>query len=101
MVFYEGSSSNFGRVIYNSKVAFIPEDTTTSGLPRLYESTSSALSSLKLVGVDDSGKVIDPVANSRWGSDHCCRDDFVSCDFGGWFGGVLHGVWCSLCAGGW
>jgi hypothetical protein len=58
VVFYEGASADFGRVIYKTKVALTGEDTTPGGVPRLYESTSSSPSSLKLVGVDDSGKAM-------------------------------------------
>ena len=79
-VFYNAASANFGRLIYDSKEALIEGDPTPRGVPRLYESTSSAPGSLKLVAVDNEGKVINPNCEVWLGSFYTGAFRAVSAD---------------------
>jgi hypothetical protein len=67
MVFYESASADFGKLIYSSNKALIGSDPTPGGVERLYESTSSSPSSLKLVGVDEMGCEV-TLGNGSYGS---------------------------------
>jgi hypothetical protein len=80
VVFYEGASADFGRLVYSSKQALIGSDPTAGGVPRLYESTSSSPSSLKLVAVDDSGKVLSTSCEVWQGSHGTTKFHAVSAD---------------------